>query len=437
MSDNGAGFSTRQVHVGEDVAEATPRATPIHLTAGFIFDSFQQGMDHFGAGVGFGYTRIGNPTIDAVQRKLASLEGGTQALLVASGQAAVTGAVLSSAGAGDHIVVSDHIYEGSRGLFLDVLTRFGIETTFVSAIRDADAWRAAIRPNTTALFAESISNAANLVLDVRQIADVADEHGIPLIVDSTFTTPYLQRPLEHGAALVVHSTSKFISGHGSVIGGVIIDGGHFDPARHGAKAPHLTTAGSGGIPSAADRHGGSARLGWAREVLVPRLGPAISPLNAFLVGQGLETLSLRVREHSRNAALVASWLETHPAVATVDYVGLASHPDNDLVERYLPDGAGSVFTFTLHGGQDAARHVVESVQTFTHMTHLGDVRSLILHPATTSHVHATAERRAALGVFDGTLRVSIGIEDADDLIADLDRAFTDLPTGVQREAVIA
>ncbi|WP_040165180.1 O-acetylhomoserine aminocarboxypropyltransferase/cysteine synthase family protein [Microbacterium gorillae] len=433
MSDPQPGFSTRQVHVGEDVASATPRATPIHLTAGFTFDSFQQGVDHFGAGVGFGYTRIGNPTTDAVERKLASLDGGTSALLVASGQAAVTGAILSSAGAGDHIVVSDHIYEGSRGLFLDVLARFGIETSFVSDIRNAQAWRNAIRPNTKVLFGETISNAANRLLDVRQVADIAEEHGIPLIVDSTFSTAYLQRPLEDGAALVVHSTSKFISGQGAVIGGVIIDGGHFDPARDGARAPHLVAPGAHGDASAAEKHGGSARLGWARDVLVPRLGPSLSPLNAFFIGQGLETLSLRVREHSRNAAVVAAWLEAQPAVASVDYVGLPSHPDHDLVERLLPRGAGSVFTFTLHGGRAAAEHVIESVQTFTHMTHLGDVRSLILHPATTSHVHATPDRRADVGVHEGTLRVSIGIEDVDDLIADLDRAFAGLPT----EAVTA
>ena len=437
MSDNGAGFSTRQVHVGEDVAQATPRATPIHLTAGFTFDSFQQGADHFGSGVGFGYTRIGNPTIDAVQRKLASLEGGTEALLVASGQAAVTGAVLSAASAGDHVVASDHIYEGSRGLFVDVLSRFGIETTFVSDIDDPQAWRDAIRPNTRVLFGETISNAANLILDVRAIADVAEEHGIALIVDSTFTTPYLERPIEHGAALVVHSTSKFISGHGSVIGGVIIDGGHFDALRDGPKAPHLVAPGAHGEESYAARVDGSARLAWARDVLVPRLGPAISPLNAFFVGQGLETLSLRVREHSRNAALIAAWLETQPAVASVDYAGLESHPDHKRAVRYLPNGFGSVFTFTLHGGQEAARHVVENVRTFTHMTHLGDVRSLILHPATTSHVHATPERRTAVGVHEGTLRVSIGIEDADDLIADLAAAFTGLPAEAPLEAAIA
>lgn len=426
MSENGAGFSTRQVHVGQDAAVATARATPIYLTAGFPFDSFAQAASHFGTGEGFGYTRIGNPTIDVVQRKLASLEGGTDALLVSSGQAALSTAVLAVAEAGDHIVVSNHIYEGSRGLFVDALTRFGITTTFIDDIRDPQAWQDAVRPNTRALVAESISNATNRILDVRAVADVAEAHGIALIVDSTFSTPYLQRPLEHGASLVVHSASKFLSGQGAVLGGVIIDGGHFTASRDGANAPHLIAPGAHGEPSFADRFGGSARLAFAREVIAWRLGPTISPLNAFFIGQGIETLSVRVKEHSRNAALVAAHLEKHPAVASVDYAGLESHPDHDLAARYLPRGYGSVFSFTLSGGLDAARQVTERTGVFTHMTHLGDVRSLILHPASTSHVHSSPDERAVVGVFDGTLRLSVGIEDIEDLLADLDQALRGL-----------
>ncbi len=425
MSDQ-HGFSTRQVHAGSDVATATPRAVPIHLTAGFPFDSFAQAEHHFSTGAGFGYTRIGNPTIDAVERKLAALDRGTQALLVSSGQAAMSTAVLSVAGAGDHVVCSDHIYEGSRGLFLDFLARLGISTTFVSDIRDAQTWRDAVQPNTVAFIGESISNAANLLLDVPLVSSVAREYGIALIVDSSFSTPYLSRPLEEGADLVIHSASKFLSGQGSVLGGVVVDGGHFDAARDGARSPHLVAAGRHGEPSIAERAGGSARITYAREVVSSRLGPTISPLNAFLIGQGAETLSVRVRAHSAAAAEVAAWLDAHPAVERVDYVGLPSHPDYELGQRILPRGAGSVFTITLHGGRSAAEHVVNSVGVITHMTHLGDVRTLVLHPATTSHVHSTAEERAAVGVFDGTLRLSIGLEEVGDIIADLEQALAGL-----------
>ncbi len=423
MHDEHRGFATRQVHAGTDVATATPRATPIHLTAGFPFSSFDEAAAHFATGEGFGYTRIGNPTIDAVERKLAALDGGTGALLVASGQAALATAILAVAEAGDHIVASDHIYEGSRGLLVDQLSRFGIAVTFVNDIRSPRAWEDAVRPETRALFAETLSNAANVLLDVRAIADVADAHGIPLIVDATFSTPYLQRPIESGAALVVHSASKFLAGQGSVLGGVVIDGGRFDVARDGAASPHLIARGPHGEASYAQRFGTDARLAFAREVVASRLGPTISPLNAFLIGQGVETLSVRVREQSRSAAVIARHLDAHPAVAHVDHLSLPSHPDHALAERLLPKGRGSVFTVTLHGGIDAARTVIESLSVFTHMTHLGDVRSLVLHPATTSHVHSTPQQRAAVGVHDGTLRLSIGLEDTDDLIADLDAAL--------------
>ncbi|WP_439592494.1 O-acetylhomoserine aminocarboxypropyltransferase/cysteine synthase family protein [Microbacterium sp.] len=422
-SDRRDGFTTRQVHGSLTPHAARSRTTPIYLTAGFPFDGFDDAAAHFGQGDGFGYTRVGNPTIDVVERRIALLEGGAQALLVASGQAAVTVALLGLVASGDHIVTSTHIYEGTRGLFLDNFARLGIEVDFVDDIDDPAAWEALIRPTTRALFSESLANARNDLLDVRAIADVGDRHGIPLVVDNTLATPYLQRPLEHGAAVVVHSASKFLSGQGSVLGGVIVDDGRFDATASGAKFPHLVEPTRTGGASLYERHGGLARIAHLRETVAPRLGPTPSPLNAFLIGQGLETLSLRVREQSRNAALVAAWLEARPEVASVDYVGLPSHPHHRHVERYLPDGAGSVFTFTLDGGTDDARRFVEAGEVFTHMTHVGDVRSLVLHPATTSHVQRTREERAAHGVFDGTLRLSIGIEDAADLIADLDRAL--------------
>lgn len=417
------GFATRQVHAGAAHRAARSRTTPIYLTAGFPFEGFDDAEAHFGQGDGFGYTRIGNPTVDAVERKIASLEGGAQALLVASGQAAVSVALLGLLSAGDHVVCSTHIYEGTRGLLLDNLGRLDISVDFVDDIDDPAEWAAKIRPETRVLFAESIANARNDLLDVAAISAVGDAHGIPLIVDNTLATPYLLRPIEHGAAIVVHSASKFLSGQGSVLGGVIVDDGRFDAARSGALFPHLVERTRIGGPSLVERHAGLARIAHFRESVAPRLGPTPSPLNAFLIGQGLETLSLRVQRQSENAALVAQWLAARPEVASVDYIGLASHPHHRHAARYLPDGSGSVFTFTLDGGIAEARRFIEALEVLTHMTHVGDVRSLILHPATTSHVQRTVAERESHGVLPGTLRVSIGIEDAADLIADLGRGL--------------
>ena len=419
MSIETARFATTAVHAARNHAPAASRATPVYLTAGFEFEDFDHAADHFGSGDGFGYSRTGNPTVRAVERQLAALEGGADALLLASGQAAVATALLSVAGAGDHIVASEHIYEGSRGLLVDNLARLGIETTFVDDIADPEAWRSALRPSTRALFAESIANARNDVLDVSAIAAVADAAAIPLIVDNTLATPYLLRPLERGASIVVHSASKFLAGHGSVLGGVIVDDGRFDAAKAGHNAAHLVLPGRGGAPSVAARHGGLARIAYARESVAPRFGATPSPLNAFLIGQGAETLGLRVDRQSRSALAVARWLAEHDAVERVDYVGLPSHPDHDTAVRYLRGGYGSVFTVTLRGGLPAAKSFVEGVRVFTHMTHIGDVRSLVLHPASTSHVLRTADERERLGIRPGTVRLSIGIEDIDDLIEDL------------------
>ncbi|MDU0326763.1 aminotransferase class I/II-fold pyridoxal phosphate-dependent enzyme [Microbacterium sp. KSW2-21] len=428
------GFSTRQVHAGSATAQASPRATPIYLTAGFTFSDLDESAAHFGEGTGFGYSRTGNPTVHAVEERLASLEGGDQAVLVSSGQAAVTVALLALAGAGDHVVVSEHIYEGTRGLLLDNLARLGVETTFVDT-DDLDAWRAAITPRTRALFAETLSNARNDVLDVAAVAAIGAEHGIPLVVDSTFTTPYLLRPIEHGAAVVVHSASKFLAGQGAVLGGVIVDDGRFDAAASGHRFPHLVQTDRLGGASYAEKYGARARGQYLRESVAPRFGPSPSPLNAFLIGQGIETLSLRVERQSQNALAVARWLEQRPEVERVDYIGLDSHPHHDLGERYLTRGFGSVFTVTLRGGLEAARHVVQSVEVITHMTHLGDVRSLVLHPQSTSHAARTVEERQRAGVFPGTIRLSIGIEDIDDLLADLDQALVGVPV-LERETVV-
>ncbi|KQM36871.1 O-acetylhomoserine (thiol)-lyase [Microbacterium testaceum StLB037] len=428
------GFSTRQVHAGAATAQASPRATPIYLTAGFTFSDLDESAAHFGEGTGFGYSRTGNPTVHAVEERLASLEGGDQAVLVSSGQAAVTVALLALAGAGDHVVVSEHIYEGTRGLLLDNLARLGVETTFVDT-DDLDAWRAAITPRTRALFAETLSNARNDVLDVAAVAAIGAEQGIPLVVDSTFTTPYLLRPIEHGAAVVVHSASKFLAGQGAVLGGVIVDDGRFDAAASGHRFAHLVQTDRLGGASYAEKYGARARGQYIRESVAPRFGPSPSPLNAFLIGQGIETLSLRVERQSQNALAVARWLEQRPEVERVDYIGLDSHPHHGLGERYLTRGFGSVFTVTLRGGLEAARHVVQSVEVITHMTHLGDVRSLVLHPQSTSHAARTVAERERAGVFPGTIRLSIGIEDIDDLLADLEQALVRVPV-LERETVV-
>lgn len=434
MTVDTARFATRAVHAARGCTPASARATPIYLTAGFEFDSFDQAADHFRTGAGYGYTRTGNPTVHNIEKQLATLESGADAVLVASGQAAVATALLTVLSAGDHFVSSTHIYEGSRALFLDTLTRFGIETTFVDDISDPEVWRAAIRPNTRALFAESISNARNDILDIALVSDVGDEHGIPLIVDNTLATPVLVRPLEHGAAMVVHSASKFIAGHGSVLGGVIIDDGRFDAERSGRHSPHLVAPAADG-PSVAERFGNLARIAYARETVAPRFGASPSPLHAFLIGQGAETLSLRVERQSQNALRIARWLEQRDEVVGVDYVGLASHPHHELGARYLGGGSGSIFTFTLRGGFEAARAFVENVGVFVHMTHIGDVRSLVLHPGTTSHAHRTDDERLLLGVHPGTLRLSIGIEDVDDLIADLERTLAIVSNRVAEVAV--
>ncbi len=421
------GFATRQVHErarrDDGAPIATSRATPIYLTAGFEFGEYDDAAAHFGRGEGYAYTRIGNPTVDAVEHTLAALEGGSQALLLASGQAATTVALLGLLEAGQHIVSSAHIYEGTRGLLRDNLTRLGITSTFVDDIDQLDAWEGAILPTTRVLFAESISNASNRLVDIPALAALARRHGITLVIDNTFATPYLLRPLELGADVVVHSASKFLAGHGSVLGGAIVDSGRLDADSAARNYPHLVAPGRGGARSIVDRVGGDARIAYAREAVAPRFGPTLSPLNAFLIGQGIETLSLRVERQSANALAVAQWLEGRAEVASVDYIGLPSHRDHALGARDLTDGYGSVFSFTVRGDAQTARRFVEALEVFTHMTHLGDVRSLVLHPASTSHAALTDAERAAVGVEAGTLRVSIGIEDVADLLDDLAQAL--------------
>ncbi|WP_285025537.1 aminotransferase class I/II-fold pyridoxal phosphate-dependent enzyme [Plantibacter sp. ME-Dv--P-122b] len=420
------GFSTRQLHAGgAPDAPLQPRTMPIYASAGFVFTDFDEAERRFGPDPGgYSYSRVGNPTIDAVERRLAALEGGVDALLLGSGQAAVGVALLSLLEAGDHLLTAPSLYEGSRSLFTENFGRLGITTSEVADPLDTDAWARAIRPETRAIFVESIPNPRNDLTDLRLVADVAHAHGVPLVVDNTFATPYLLRPIEHGADIVVHSASKFLAGHGTVLGGVVIDGGRFDWSARADRYRHLTSpvAALGGL-SHVEADGRAALAAYARASVALRLGPTPSPFNAFLIAQGIETLSLRVQRQSENALAIARWLAGRTEVASVDYSGLSDSPHRRLADRYLPDGQGSVFSFTLHGGRDAARTVIDHVGLFTRMTNLGDVRSLILHPASTTHAQRSAEQLAASGIGQGLVRMSVGIEDVADLIADLTSAF--------------
>lgn len=436
--DRALAFATRQIHAGVDRTSGhRPRATPIYLTAGFEFGDFDEANARFaGTDDGYSYTRVGNPTIDAAERRIADLEGGVDALVLASGQAATATALLALAGAGDHIVSAASIYEGSRALIAHDLGRLGISSTFVADANDDAAWDAAIRPNTRALFAESIPNPKNDVLDLAAVSAVARRHGIPLVIDNTLATPYLLRPIEHGADIVVHSASKFLAGHGSVLGGVIVDGGTFDWAGSSERYPQLTAERGADGRTALERAGRGAFADVARAVAL-RHGPVASPFTAFLLLQGIETLSLRVQRHSASALAIAAWLADQPAVASVDYAGLGASPYHALAERYLPDGAGSVFAFTLRGGRPAAAAFTNAVRLFTRMTHLGDTRSLVLHPASTTHVLRSADELAAAGIDEGLLRLSIGLEEPADLIADLERGLAAAAEAARLEEAFA
>lgn len=411
-----------------------PRAHPIHVSAGYIFENFDEAQARFAGTVpGFVYTRTGNPTIAAAEQALAALENAQDALLVASGQAAITLALTSAAGQGDHILASSSLYEGSRGLLLENLPRFGIEASFVENPLDPAAWARNIRPNTRAVFLESIPNALGDVPDLEAIAEIAHRHGVPVIVDNTLATPALLRPLDHGADVVVHSTSKALTGHGTVLGGAILSGDSFDWGSGNyphLSGPSLSLQGGSFTNTAGPTRAFAAYL---RGVAAPRLGPTASPYHAHALLQGLETLELRVLRQSESAHQIAAWLERQPGVQHVDHPGLPSHPAHHNAQRLLQHGAGSVFMVTLRGGLDAARAAHDALGTFTRMTHVGDVRSLVLHPASTTHTLRTPAERAAIGVHPGTLRLSIGLESPAALIEDLSTAL-DAAASATREA---
>jgi len=420
-------FDTRQVHAGAEPDPTTnARATPIYQTTSYVFNNADHAANLFAlAEFGNIYTRIMNPTQDVVEKRVASLEGGTAALLVSSGQAAETFAILNIAQAGDHIVSSSSIYGGTYNLFKYTLAKLGIETTFVENQDDAEEWRRAVRPNTKLFFAETIGNPKVNVLDIALVADIAHEAGLPLIVDNTIATPYLIRPFEHGADIVIHSATKFLGGHGTVIGGVIVDGGRFPWSEHADRFPGLSEPDPSyhGVSYTGALGDGIAYAIKARVQLLRDLGSSNSPHSAFLLLQGIETLSLRMQKHVANAQAIAEWLDGHPDVASVNYAGLPSSPWYAVANRYAPRGAGAVLSFELKGGVDAGRALVESLELFSHLANIGDVRSLVIHPASTTHSQLTPEQQLSAGVTPGLVRLSLGIEDVDDLKADLEKGF--------------
>ncbi|MGX5696592.1 bifunctional o-acetylhomoserine/o-acetylserine sulfhydrylase [Agromyces soli] len=417
-------FETKQVHAGAAPDPVTKaRATPIYQTTSYVFDNAEHAQNLFAlAEFGNIYTRIQNPTQDVLEQRLAALEGGTAALVLSSGQAASTFAVLNIAEAGDHIVSSSSIYGGTYNLFKYTLAKLGIEVTFVENQDDLDEWRRAIRPNTKLLFAETIGNPKINVLDIRGVSDVAHAGGVPLIVDNTIATPYLIRPFEHGADIVVHSVTKFLGGHGTTIGGVIVDGGRFAWSKNVEKFPGLTEPdpsyhGASYTTAVGD---GLAYIIKARVQLLRDLGSAIAPQSAWNLLQGVETLSLRIERHVQNAQEIAEWLDNHPDVASVNYSGLPSSPWYAAANTYAPKGVGAVLSFELKGGVDAGRALVDHLSLFSHLANIGDVRSLVIHPASTTHSQLTPEQQLTSGVTPGLVRLSVGIENIDDLKADLE-----------------
>jgi len=427
-------FETRQIHAGQVPDPTTgARALPIYQTTSYVFKDTAHAENLF-ALKEFGniYTRIMNPTQDVVEQRIASLEGGVAALLVASGQSATTLALLNVAEAGDHLVASPSLYGGTYNLFQYTLPKFGIEVSFVEDPDDLESWRAAIRPNTKALFGETIANPKSQILDIEAVAGVAHEAGVPLIVDNTVATPYLLRPLEHGADVVVHSATKYLGGHGTTIAGVIVDGGTFDYAKEPERFPgfnqpdpsynglrYAPDLGVGGILGA-----NLAYILKARVQLLRDVGPAVSPFNAFLISQGIETLSLRVERHVDNARKVAEWLQGRDEVEEVIYASLPGSPYYELAQKYTPRGSGAVLAFEIAGGVEAGKAFVEALALHSHVANIGDVRSLVIHPASTTHSQLSAAEQLASGVTPGLVRLAVGIEHIDDILADLEQGFT-------------
>jgi O-acetylhomoserine (thiol)-lyase len=434
MSENSEwSFETQQIHAGQNPDSDTgSRSLPIYQTTAYQFRDTQHAANLFGiAEAGNVYTRINNPTQDAVEKRIATLEGGVAALLVSSGMAATTLAIMNVAQAGDHVVSSSNVYGGTFNLFNYTLPKFGIEVTFVNDTGNMDAWRAAVKPNTKAFFGEGISNPLGAVLDLAGIAAVAHEAGVPWIVDNTIATPYVTRPFDHGVDIIVHSATKFLSGHGNAMVGAIVDSGNFDFAKNPKKFPGFNepdpsynnmvfakTLGVGG-----DFGANLAYIFKARLQLLRDFGSSVSPFNAWLLAQGLETLNLRMDRHLLNAQALAEWLEKQPEVAHVSYAGLPTSPWYATAKKYAPKGAGAVFAFELKGGATAGRKFVEGLKLFSHVANIGDVRSLVIHPASTTHAQLSPDEQLKAGITPGMVRLSIGLENIEDIKNDVKLGF--------------
>ncbi|MGI4893816.1 MAG: bifunctional o-acetylhomoserine/o-acetylserine sulfhydrylase [Janthinobacterium lividum] len=418
-------FETLQIHAGQTPDPTTgARALPIYQTTAYAFRDSDHAAALFGlAETGNIYTRIMNPTQDTVEQRIAALEGGLGALLVASGQAAETLAILNIASVGDHIVSSPRLYGGTYNLFHYTLPKMGITVSFVEDPDDPASWQRAVRPETKAFYGETISNPAGDVLDLEVVAGVAHDNGVPLIVDNTIATPFLIRPFEHGVDIVVHSATKYLGGHGTSVAGAIVDSGRFDWAASG-RFPGLTTPDPSyhGVVYT-DAVGPAAYLTKARVQLLRDLGPAVSPFNAFLIAQGIETLSLRMERHVANAQRVAQWLDARDDVRSVNYASLPGSPWHGAQQKYAPKGSGAVLAFEIAGGLEAGKKFVDALVLHSHVANIGDVRSLVVHPASTTHSQLSPQEQAASGVTPGLVRLSVGIEAIDDILADLAVGF--------------
>ena len=424
-------FETLQLHVGQEQPDPATdaRAVPIYQTASYVFRDSAHAAARFGlADAGNIYGRLTNSTQDVLEKRIAALEGGVAALATASGAAAITYTIQALAQAGDHIVAQKTIYGGSYNLLAHTLPQYGISTTFVDA-HDLNAVASAIRPNTKAVYLEALGNPNSDIPDIDAIAEIAHAHGLPLVIDNTFTPPYLIRPIEHGADIVVHSATKFIGGHGTTLGGIIVDSGKFDWKASGKYAPIAQPNPSYHGVSFVDAVGPAAFVTYIRAILLRDTGATLSPFSAFLLLQGVETLSLRLERHAENTKKVVEFLAAHPQVEKVNHPSLPTHPDHALYEKYFPNGGASIFTFELKGGQEEAHRFIDNLEIFSLLANVADVKSLVIHPATTTHSQLSHEELLEQNIKPNTIRLSVGTEHIDDIIADLEKGFAAVTQG--------
>ena len=418
-------FETMQLHVGQEQADPATdaRAVPIYQTTSYVFHDSAHAEARFGlSDAGNIYGRLTNSTQEVLEKRIAALEGGTAALALASGAAAITYTIQALAQAGDHIVSQKTIYGGTYNLFSHTLPQFGVETTFVN-VHDLNEVEAAIKENTKAVYLETLGNPNSDIPDMDEIAKIAHRHGLPVVIDNTFGTPYFIRPIEHGADIVVHSATKFIGGHGTSLGGIIVDSGKFDWRAGGKYAAIAETNPSYHGISFVEAAGEAAFVTYVRAILLRDMGAAISPFNAFLLLQGVETLSLRLERHAENTKKIVTYLRQHPKVAHVNHPSIPEHPDHALYERYFPNGGGSIFTFDIVGGKEEAHRFIDHLQIFSLLANVADVKSLVIHPATTTHAQLSEQELEEQNIRQSTIRLSIGTEHIDDLIADMEQAF--------------